>query len=58
MITLNDARPFIAAAEKKSAEIGQAMNIRHRIWLKPIHDFSYIYILTLITSTTKQVPYR
>lgn len=49
MITLNDAKTFIAATEKKSAEIGQAMNIRHRIWLKPIHDFSntqvkqYIY---------------
>jgi len=27
MITLNDARTVIAAAEKKAAEIGQPMNI-------------------------------
>jgi len=27
MITLNDARRMIAAAEKKAAEIGQPMNI-------------------------------
>jgi uncharacterized protein GlcG (DUF336 family) len=37
MITLDDARRVISAAEKKAQEIGQAMNCSGRCWRKPSH---------------------